>query len=316
MVSILALALGFGLDLLFGDPHGFPHPVRAIGWMIEKGESLCREKFSSPRLAGGVLVAAVCAVCYVVPLILLFIASLMHPMVQLVVESVMIYQLLAARSLWQESMAVFHCLARGDLPAARNALSMIVGRDTQHLQEDGIARAAVETVAENTSDGVVAPLFFIALGGAPLGFLYKGVNTLDSMIGYKNEKYIEFGKVAARLDDVLNWVPARVGARLMLLGAFLLELDGRNAIRIYLRDRRNHTSPNSAHTEAACAGALHIQLGGPSYYFGKLVEKPTIGDDDRPVEKEDIQRANQLMMATSCLALFCALAVRLLIVMI
>ena len=238
-----------------------------------------------------------------------------EPLAGLGVETVLSYQLLAAKSLRVESGKVYQALKAGDLPAARRAVSMIVGRDTDRLDEAGVAKAAVETVAENASDGVIAPLLFLAIGGAPLGMAYKAVNTMDSMVGYKNDKYLYFGRAAARLDDVLNLIPARVAGVLMCLGAAASGYDGRNAWRIFRRDRKNHKSPNSAHTEAACAGALQLQLVGPSYYFGKLVDKPTIGDDQRPVEPLDILRAGRILYATAFLALllFCGVPLMILL---
>ena len=214
------------------------------------------------------------------------------------------YQLLAARALQKESMAVCPPLAAGDLAGAREAVSRIVGRDTQRLDEAGVVKAAVETVAENTSDGVTAPLLFLALGGLPLGMVYKAVNTMDSMVGYRNERYRWFGTAAARLDDVLNWIPARLSGLMMCLAAALLPgCSGRRALRVFFRDRRKHSSPNSAHTEAACAGALGVQLAGDAWYFGKKVSKPTIGDGLRPVERADVARACRLMYVTELLTL-------------
>lgn len=206
-------------------------------------------------------------------------------------------------------MKVYRAIARDDLTEARKAVSMIVGRDTESLSREGVIRAVVETVAENTSDGVVAPMFYTAIGGSALGWMYKAANTLDSMIGYKNEKYLHFGRFAARLDDALNFIPARISAVLMIAAAFLLGMDSKNAWRIFRRDRLCHASPNSAQTESACAGALNIRLAGAAYYFGKSVHKPTIGDDTRAVCGEDILRANRLSALTSVLGLaaFCAI---------
>ena len=213
--------------------------------------------------------------------------------------AVMCYYLLAARSLRDESMKVCDSLRKGDIQEARRNVSMIVGRDTAGLDGEGIAKAAVETVAENTSDGVIAPLFYLFLGGPVLGWMYKAVNTMDSMVGYRNEKYLYFGRAAARLDDLANLIPARLSALLMIGASFLLGMDGKGAARIWLRDRRNHKSPNSAQTEAVCAGALGVRLAGPAWYFGRRFEKPFIGDEKRKVEWEDIKRANRLMYGTA-----------------
>ena len=215
----------------------------------------------------------------------------------------MTYQILAAKCLKTESMKVYTCLKENDLVKARRAVSMIVGRDTAVLDAEGVAKAAIETVAENTSDGVIAPMLYTALGGPVLGFAYKAVNTMDSMVGYKNDKYMYFGRAAAKLDDVVNYIPSRISAGLMILSAFAGggAYSGKRAWMIYRRDRRKHASPNSAQTESVCAGALGIRLAGNASYFGKIVEKPYIGDPVRKVSFEDIRRANDLMYRTAIL---------------
>lgn len=309
---LMALAIGFALDLVVGDPHWLPHPIRLIGRLISGLERILRRVFSATpkgeRIAGGVLVVLVCAISTACAIALLVLCGMVSPWLALAVESVMCYQMLATKALKDESMKVYDALAAGDLAAARTAVSMIVGRDVERLDAAGVTRAAVETVAENASDGVVAPLLFMAVGGAPLGVFYKAVNTMDSMVGYKNEKYRYFGTAAARFDDVLNFVPARLAGVLMVCAASIVRLDAKGAWRIFRRDRRKHASPNSAHTEAACAGALDVALAGDAWYFGKLVEKPTIGDALRPVEPADIVRANRLLYATASLALVLCLA--------
>lgn len=306
-LTLAALLTGYVLDLIFGDPRQIYHPIRIIGNLIavlEKGIRKVFPKTSRGELAGGtVLVVLVVLICTAVPAALLGLAAWIHPAVYWLLASFWCWQILATKSLKTESMKVYAPLKEGDLPAARRAVAMIVGRDTERLTEEGVAKAAVETVAENTSDGIVAPLIFLALGGPALGFFYKAVNTMDSMVGYKNERYLYFGRTAARLDDVLNFLPSRISAWLMILAAAFLGMDGKNAKRIYLRDRRNHASPNSAQTEAVMAGALRVQLGGDAWYFGELYKKPTIGDPFRAVEPEDIVRANRLMYLTSALAL-------------
>lgn len=311
----LPLPLGFLLDLCFGDPHWMPHPVRAIGRLITRLERILRTIFS--KTSNGELAAGVC-LAILVPLLscavgslLLWVAYRVHPWLWFVLETFLCYQLLAVKSLYTESMKVYDRLCEHDLLGARKAVSMIVGRDTQALTEEGVTKAAVETVAENTSDGEIAPLLFLALGGVPLGLFYKAVNTMDSMVGYKNETYFYFGRAAAKLDDVLNWIPARLSAWVMILSARFLGMDGRNALRIYRRDCRKHASPNSAQSEAVCAGALRVELAGDAYYFGKLYQKPTIGDPLQPICPEDIRRANRLLYAASVLVLALCMGIRL-----
>jgi adenosylcobinamide-phosphate synthase len=304
-ITVMAIGIGFLLDCCFGDPHWLWHPVRLIGWLIAKLEHLlrkcCAKTPRGERTAGIVMVVIVMLLSFGVPLSLLWCAQLVHPYVRLGLESIMCYQILALKSLRTESMKVHDRLFWADLEGARKAVSMIVGRDTKDLTEEQIIKAAVETVAENTSDGVIAPLFFLALGGAPFGFLYKAVNTMDSMVGYQNERYRDFGWCAAKLDDWFNWIPSRLAAVLMIGSAKIMGFDAKNARRIFRRDRFCHSSPNSAQTESVCAGALHIRLAGDAYYFGKLVHKETIGDPDRSVELQDIVRANQLLYGTAAL---------------
>jgi adenosylcobinamide-phosphate synthase len=303
----LALTGGFVLDQIFGDPRWLYHPVRAIGCLISFLEKGFRKIFPASEqgeLMAGIFFAwSVILITTGIPLLLLLPAWRVNSRLAFALCVFWDYQLLAARSLKTESMRVYDALREKDLPKARQAVSMIVGRDTERLDEEGVAKAAVETVAENTSDGVLAPMLFLALGGPVLGFFYKSVNTLDSMVGYKNERYLYFGRFSAKLDDVLNWIPARMSGLLMVLASPLFGFSGKAAFRIYRRDRRKHASPNSAHTEAAAAGALGVQLAGNAWYFGKLYEKPSIGDPTRPVEYEDIRRVNRLMYGTSALAL-------------
>lgn len=303
--SMIALAAGFILDLIFGDPHWMPHPVCLIGRMISGGESLIRKIFPktpSGELAGGVLlVILVTAVSTGVPIAILWAAGKIHILLQIGLETLMCYQILSVKALKTESMKVYRELVREDLTGARKMVSMIVGRDVQNLSLEQVTKAAVETVAENTSDGTVAPLLFMAVGGAPLGFFYKAINTMDSMIGYKNDKYLYFGRFAAKLDDAVNYIPARISAFLMIAASGLLSLDYKNAWRIFKRDRFNHSSPNSAQTESVCAGALDIQLAGDAYYFGKLYPKKTIGDPIRSIAYDDIRLANRLLYGTAFL---------------
>ncbi len=319
MKILIAIVIGFILDLIFGDPHWLPHPIRLIGRFISGGERLARKIFpkshSGEFTAGAVLAVITVTVSFFVPFLVLYAVGRVNTYLEIAVSSVFCYQILATKSLKTESMKVYYQLKNNDITNARKFLSWIVGRDTQNLTEEGITRAAVETVAENTSDGVIAPLIFLAVGGAPLGFFYKAVNTLDSMIGYKNDKYYYFGKFAARLDDVLNFIPARISAYLMIAAGFFTGLDYKNAFRIYKRDKSNHSSPNSAKTEAVCAGALNVQLAGDAYYFGKLVKKKTIGDSNRAVRIDDIRTVNRLMYSTAVLAAVLLCALRLIIIL-
>lgn len=305
--SLLAVAIGLGLDLLFGDPQVSFHPIRMIGHLISITEKAARKLFPKTdrgEFAAGIfLVIVVVLVTTGIPTALLIIAWKINLYLYIILQSFMCYLLLAVKSLKTESMKVFKELKKGDIEGARFAVSMIVGRDTQSLSEAGVTRAAVETVAENTSDGILAPLFYMIIGGAGLGFFYKAINTMDSMVGYKNEKYLYLGRVAAKLDDVLNYIPARLAGLLMILGSFFLKMNAKNAWKIFRRDRYNHASPNSAHTESVAAGALEIELAGDTCYFGKVHKKKTIGDGLREIEAEDIVRVNRLLYITSLLGL-------------
>lgn len=309
--KMLVLSIGFLLDILLGDPHWLYHPVRAIGFLISSTEKFLRRLFRicphrekdqrKKRAAGFLLVLPVLLFSTGIPYLLLVITGRIDTRLQFGIECFWCYQLLAMKSLKKESMKVYTALKKGDIEASRYAVSMIVGRDTDCLTEEGITKAAVETVAENTSDGVIAPMLFIMFFGVLGGFFYKAVNTMDSMVGYKNDTYYDFGKCAAKLDDVLNFIPARVSALGMIAAGFFCGLDWKNAIRIFKRDRYCHASPNSAQTEAVCAGALGLQLAGDAYYFGKLYHKPMIGDAVCRPEAEDIRLANRLLYGTSFL---------------
>ena len=317
--SLYALLIGFGMDLILGDPHGFPHPVAAIGKFISGLEKRLRRLFPATvrgeNIAGGVLWVLVAGLSTVVPAVVLWGCRLVSPWLRLVVESAMCWQILATKSLRVESMKVYTALETGDLQASRYAVSMIVGRDVSRLDEAGVARAAVETVAENTSDGVVAPLVFLALGGAPLGFFYKAVNTMDSMLGYVEPPYKNIGLVPARLDDVMNFLPARLSALLMLAAGALLGMDAKQGWKIFRRDRFNHASPNSAQTESVCAGLLGLRLAGDAWYHGVLHKKPYIGDALRDIEHRDIPRACRLLYGTSFLALAVCGGIKLLVLL-
>ena len=313
-MSGLAVLGGFVLDAVFGDPAWLPHPVVLMGKCISKLEKTLRARFPKTQ-QGELLAGAVLAFCLPVGTFLLtsavcLLAAKISPWLGLAVQMFWCGQALAAKGLVQESRNVYNKLVKPDLPAARKAVSRIVGRDTENLTAEGVTKAAVETVAENASDGVIAPLLYMLLGGAPLALTYKAVNTMDSMVGYKNTQYLYFGRAAAKLDDIANFLPSRIAALLWVAAAALTGNDARSAWRIWRRDRCNHASPNSAQTESACAGALNVQLAGPAYYFGQYYKKPTIGDAVRPIEPEDIRRADRMMYAESLLALALGLVIR------
>ena len=314
MLTGVAVAGGFVLDAVFGDPAWLPHPVVWMGRCISALEKHLRTALpKTPRgeLAGGAAVAAVLPLgTLAVTGLACWAAARLHPALGLALQMLWCGQALAAKGLAQESRNVYKELTKGDLPAARRAVARIVGRDTQNLTAAGVTRAAVETVAENASDGVIAPLLYMLLGGAPLALTYKAINTMDSMVGYKNEKYLYFGRAAAKLDDVANYIPSRLAALLWIMAAAFTRNDAKGAWRIWRRDRRNHASPNSAQTESACAGALGVQLAGPAYYFGEYYPKPTIGDPLRPIEPEDILRADRMMYVASGFALAFGCAIR------
>lgn len=313
---IFAFIAGFVLDLLIGDPHFIPHPVRLIGSLIsfcdkrlncDAGYNISEKKLNLIKYKRGMLLAfTVIFATFAMSVIIIVAAYSINLYAGVIAEVVMTWQILATKCLRVESMRVYDALRTDGVDAGRRAVSMIVGRDTSVLDAAGVTRAAVETIAENTSDGVIAPMLYTAIGGPVLGFVYKAVNTMDSMLGYKNDKYMYFGRFAARLDDVVNFIPARISAYLMIAAAFIggRQFDGKNAYRIFKRDRFNHASPNSAQTESVCAGALRVQLAGDAVYFGKLVKKKYIGDSLREIEYEDIKRANRLMYIT---AFFCEL---------
>ena len=305
--SLFALLIGFGIDLLIGDPHSIPHPVVGIGKLISFLEKGLRQMFPKTDggeiAAGGVLWVLVVVICTALPAGILYLCHRISPWLRLTGESIMCWQILATKALKDESMKVYTALESGDLEKSRHAVSMIVGRDTARLDDAGVTRAAVETVAENTSDGVVAPMLFLALGGAPLGFFYKAVNTMDSMLGYVEPPYKNIGLVPAKMDDLANFIPSRLSALLMIAAGFLLGLDGKNGWRIFRRDRFNHASPNSAQTESVCAGLLGVRLAGDAWYHGVLHKKKYIGDASREITHRDILLACRLLYLTAFLTL-------------
>lgn len=307
MMTLAAIVAGFILDLLFGDPHWLPHPICLIGNLIGFLEKNLRRLLAPGKTAlligGALMVVIVLIITFAVPYAVLALAGSVSPWLRFALETIMCYQIFATKCLRDESMKVYTALHSGDLADARVKLSWIVGRDTQNLDAEEVTKGAVETVAENTADGIVAPMLYMFIGGAPLAFLYKGINTMDSMVGYKNDKFLYFGRCAAKLDDLANLIPARITGLVMIVASYFLNLNARGAWKIFWRDRYNHLSPNSAMTESVTAGALDIQLGGDHFYFGKLVHKDTIGDDIRPVRPDDIIAANNLLYMTAVISL-------------
>ena len=307
MWSVYALFIGFIIDLIVGDPHSIPHPVIFIGKLISAIEKVVRKIFPKTvrgeNVAGGVLWLLVVVISTAVPALLLWLSYGLNTWLGLALESIMCWQILATKSLKDESMKVYAALKTGNIEKSRYAVSMIVGRDTENLDDKAVARAAVETVAENTSDGIVAPLIFLAIGGAPLGFFYKAINTMDSMLGYVEMPYKNIGLVPAKMDDVMNFIPSRLSALIMLFAGWLLKLNVKNGWKVFRRDRFNHASPNSAQTESVCAGLLGLRLAGDAWYHGELHKKKFIGDALREIEYEDIQRACRLLYVTAFLSL-------------
>lgn len=314
MAVTCAVMLGFALDALLGDPKWFPHPVCAVGKLISCMEKLLRRLFPPRKgamiFAGAVLWIVVCGVSFAVPFLVLRFLSRINFWLGFAANSILCWLIFARKSLSEAGQHVYRAV-KESVEEGRKAVAWYVGRDTAELTEEGVIKAAVETIAENLTDGVVSPLIYMLIGGAPLGMLYKAVNTLDSMVGYHNEKYEYLGKFSAKMDDIFNFIPARLSALCIIAGAGMLRLDNRSALRIYRRDRNLHKSPNAGQTESACAGALHIQLGGDASYFGKTVRKAAFGDPMRRVNRTDILATIDLMNAASVLALALCCAVRL-----
>ena len=308
---MIAFLAGFVLDQIVGDPMNFPHPIRLIGRLISfldkrlLGETSGKRDPGAEKAKGFLMVLLMVAITLILSGAVMVGAYRLNPIVGVIVEVILTCYCMATKSLKVESMKVYKALKEGTIQDARKAVSMIVGRDTENLDEKAVVRATVETVAENTSDGVIAPLIYTFIGGPILGLLYKTINTMDSMVGYHNDRYENFGFAAAKLDDIVNFLPSRISAVFMILAAFLggKEFSGKDAVRIFKRDRYNHKSPNSAQTESVCAGALGIRLAGDSSYFGKIVHKPYIGDPIRVEETEDIRRSCKLMYITCYLTL-------------
>jgi adenosylcobinamide-phosphate synthase len=300
------MVAGFALDYLLADPQYSLHPVRIMGRAVTRAERVFRNLSLSPFRAGLLFALSLILGAWIVAALLVLAAAAVSPVLAGAVNIVLIYFCVSARSLEKEALAIRKSLVAGRLEDARNTLAMIVGRDVDPLDESGVSRAAVETVAENLVDGVISPLFFAAVGGAPLAVAFKMASTLDSMVGYKDEEYLYFGKAAARIDDIANFIPARISVFVISLAAFLLFRSGSTALSVARRDRRRHSSPNAGYPEAAFAGALSVQLGGPNYYQGELVDKPYIGEDLGRARPLHIEKACRLMMLSS--VLFLALA--------
>lgn len=306
MVSILPLTIGYLLDLIIGDPHSLPHPITYIGKLIKKCETLLRRRENFLKIKGVVLFFIVTGLSFGIIWLLIYLTGLIHHFLGLIVQLWLIFQILATKSLYIESLKVQRALESGDIKEARKYLSWLVTRDCSQMSKQDIIRSTVETISENITDGITAPLFYITLGGAPLGMLYKAVNTLDSMVGYKNERYKDFGYFSAKMDDIFNYIPARITALFIILSCFFLGLDSKRAFFTLLRDRKKHDSPNSPFGEAPVAGALGIYLGGRVTYFDKIYDKPKIGDGLKEPDIEDIEKCHRIMFLTSLLFyLFC-----------
>lgn len=303
MGNILALVTAFFMDWIVGDPYWFPHPVRFIGKYIKFYEGLFYNKDGNQRVRGLFLVITLILITGSLTYGFMFTANLIHPIVGFIVKVCIMWTCLAHKCLGQEAKKVYMHLKGNNLVGARRQVGYLVARQTENLTEEQVSQAVIETVVENTSDGIIAPMFYMVIGGPALGMIYKAINTMDSMVGYKNDKYLDYGRCGARLDDIANYIPARITGLLMVIAAYLAGLDGKASFNILRRDRNNHSSPNAGYPEAATAGALSIQLGGGHVYFGKLVEKPTIGDDIKPIRKEHIRGSRVLMTLSSLLFL-------------
>lgn len=311
---MIEIIIGYILDLIIGDPQNPYHPIRGVGKVAKLSESVFRKLFKNHlKLAGAITWITVVVIIFFINFIIIKLLGRISPYVAMAYEAIAIYFCLSTKALKVEGLKVLRYLKEDNIDKARHQLSYIVGRDTDKLDEEGITRAVIETVAENMSDGIIAPLFFAGIGGAPLIFAYKAVNTMDSMFGYKNDKYMDFGYFPAKLDDVFNYIPARLSAYLIIISAFLLRLDYKNAFKIYNRDKSNHTSPNSAHPESAVAGALDIRLGGANYYFGKLVKKPEIGDGIKKITVDSVDMVNKILYLSSFLGVILACSISIII---
>lgn len=307
------ILIGYGLDLILGDPHFLYHPVRLIGHLIKwlkTGLLNPNDSAEMKKFKGLILLLTVSGLSFVLPLYILILSYKIHPIFAFALEVVMIYQIFATKCLDVETRKVYTALKNNDIKEARKMISYLVSRDTDSMSDEEIIKAAIETIAENLGDGVIAPMFYVMIGGAPLGWYYKSVNTLDSMVGYKNETYNDFGYCSAKWDDVLNYIPARLTAVFILVAGFILKLDFNNGVNMLKRDKRNHASPNSAYPESAAAGLLRIQLGGKASYFGKVSMKPTMGDRLKKIETEDLNKMKHLLYTTSLVGMIVMMSIR------
>ena len=306
MILVIKIWIAYVLDLIFGDPQNIIHPVQIIGRMINIGEnSLLGKKYKSDRkykfFAGMILNITVISLTYGITY--LIDKSSESSIIFTVAEIYLMYTVFSINSLAREGNRVYNILKEGNIERARKDLSYLVSRDTETMDEKMIIRSTMETISENTVDGIVAPMLYMFLGGLPLSMTYKAINTFDSMVGYKNEKYMDFGKFSAKLDDVANFIPARITGILIVIASMILGYDYKNSLKIFIRDRKNHSSPNSGHAEAGVAGALGVQFGGRISYFGKEVDKPVIGDKIKDFELDDIKKNIKIMYAASFLSL-------------
>ena len=306
LTLVIKIWIAYVLDLIFGDPQNIIHPVQVIGKMINIGEkSLLGKKYKSDRkykfFAGMILNITVISLTYGITY--LIDKSSENSIILTVAEIYLMYTVFSINSLAREGNRVYNILKEGNIEKARKDLSYLVSRDTGTMDEKMIIRSTMETISENTVDGIVAPMLYMFLGGLPLSMTYKAINTFDSMVGYKNEKYMDFGKFSAKLDDVANFIPARITGILIVIGSIILGYDYKNSLKVFIRDRKNHSSPNSGHAEAGVAGALGVQFGGRVSYFGKEVDKPVIGDKIKDFELEDIKKNIKIMYITSFLSL-------------
>lgn len=311
MVSLIPLICGYFLDILIGDPRQLPHPVRAIGLLISNTEKVLRKKDRFLKFKGLVLLIFVSFLSFIIPYILLKFLNSINVLVGVIISSLLIFQILATKSLYTETIKVYKALNCGNIQLAKKELSYLVSRDCETMEEEDIIRSTIETISENIVDGITSPLFYIMLGGAPLGMFYKAVNTLDSMVGYKNEKYMDFGYFSAKFDDVINFIPARLTSYLIVFSSFVLRLNYKDSYTILKRDKANHSSPNSGYAEAPVAGALGIRLGGKVSYFGVIHNKPTMGNEDRRPNIEDIKSTHKIMFLTSVLTLILLIIIQL-----